>query len=426
MSAWYDSPFTGLFRRFGPIATRPHDPDVSICSGELPAWGPRIVELMIGGVGWDAAAAEAACVGEAVERVQVWPLPRDQSVPACFDAWPQAEPAVPPERWVLFHPEQYAQPGFPFEPLASRTVCRWVCCREARTGQPWWVPEELVFLDTRAGERHRFGPAISTGLSCGRPGQPVLLRGLQEVIERDAVVGAWWGSYGLEEWEAGAVFDLLGSETARRVRRPNLHYRFYRAVSPFSAHVTLVTVEGDDREGYCFSAGSACRETRRTSWEKALLEAIHGRAFVRYLLPQREGDAPAESGGQARREPRAPDPGRLPRSFAEHAVYYNLHSGRRSRTVLEHAQSPTPDFRESMTESVPLLAERLGPDRPVLFRDLTPPGLAQAGLDGRVLRVLVPGLQPLHGDHLMPFLGGPHWAGRALADWDTVPPHPFP
>jgi hypothetical protein len=40
------------------------------------------------------------------------------------------------------------------------------------------------------------------------------------------------------------------------------------------------------------------------------------------------------------------------------------------------------------------------------------------------MRVIVPELQPLHGDHRMPFLGGPLW-NRPLAAWTTIPPHPF-
>ena len=36
----------------------------------------------------------------------------------------------------------------------------------------------------------------------------------------------------------------------------------------------MVTVEGEDREGFCHSIGSACRETRRASWNKAALEAV--------------------------------------------------------------------------------------------------------------------------------------------------------
>ena len=64
-------------------------------------------------------------------------------------------------------------------------------------------PGQLVYLHQPAG--HRFCPGLSTGLACGRTGDPILLRGLQEVIERDAVVGAWWGRYPIEEHAWSAV-----------------------------------------------------------------------------------------------------------------------------------------------------------------------------------------------------------------------------
>jgi ribosomal protein S12 methylthiotransferase accessory factor len=244
-------------------------------------------------------------------------------------------------------------------------------------------------------------------LSCGRCGDPVLLRGLQEVIERDALVGAWWGRYALEEHDAREVFAGLGGDLAARLRRPNLRYRCYRVASPFSSHVTLVTLEGPDREGPCFSAGSACRETRAASWRKAFLEVAQGRQYVRYL---KAATVAAEG---------------PPANFAGHAVYYSLHPEELARTPLEHPSGASA-AGEGRVEGWPDLAERLGADRPVLFRHLTAPPLAAEGLGWVVLRVLVPGLQPLHGHHGYPFLGGPLWAPRGLADWQTVPPHPFP
>jgi hypothetical protein len=72
------------------------------------------------------------------------------------------------------------------------------------------------------------------------------------------------------------------------------------------------------------------------------------------------------------------------------------------------------------------LVERLGPDRPVLYRNVTPPMIAQEIRDWYVLKVLVPGMQPLHGDDRFPHLGGSLWAPRGLADWPAAPPHPFP
>jgi ribosomal protein S12 methylthiotransferase accessory factor len=365
-----------------------------------------------GGVGWEPGEAEGACAGEAVERLQAHPLPDDQLVTACADDWPLAEPFVPPERWVLFHPEQYRQAGFPFEPLTGRTVCPWVCCRQALTGEPWWLPAELVFLNGRAGEQHRLGPGLSTGLACGRTGEPVLLRGLQEVVERDAVVGAWWGRYPLEEYAIAEVIDGLRPDARERLLRPNLTYRCFRVLGPFSAHVMLVTIAGEDREGCCFSAGSACRETAAAGWEKALLEAVHGRHYARYLKGRHAEGRLAL--------------GRWPTTFAEHAVWYSVHPRDLGRTVLARPQPRGADPYPPGVETTALLAQRLGPDRPVLFRSMTPPALAAEGLGWHVLRVVVPGLQPLHGNHLLPHLGGPLWSPRGLAEWGQMPPHPFP
>jgi ribosomal protein S12 methylthiotransferase accessory factor len=412
MAPWYASPYTGLFSRFGPLPLRPYDPALPVWAGELPPLGPRPGELAVGGAGWDAEQAESSCVGEAVERLQPYPLPADQAVEASFDAWPLDEPAVEPACWVLFHPEQYARPGFPFAPFTRRLVCRWVCFREALTGSPWWVPEELAYLFLRPGGRHQVCPSVSTGLSCGRAGDPVLLRGLQEVIERDAVLGAWWGGYALEEWLQERVLALLEPPAAERLLRPNLRYRFYRVAGPFSDHVTVVTVEGEDREGFCFSAGSACRETRAASWRKAVLEAVHARHYVRFLLRT------AAPGGGA--------PGREPTSFQEHGVYYSRWPHELERTAFRRATAAAAALANGAPEDVRLLAGRLGPGRPVLFRNMTPPGLAAEVGDWYVLRVVVPGLQPLHGDHRLAHLGGQLWAPRGLADWAAMPPHPYP
>jgi ribosomal protein S12 methylthiotransferase accessory factor YcaO len=227
----------------------------------------------------------------------------------------------------------------------------------------------------------------------------VLLRGLQEVIERDALVGAWWGHYALEEHDPERLLAGLP-----RLVRPNLRWRFYRVDTPYSAHVSVVTLAGEDHEGFCFSAGSACRQTRRASWLKAILEAVQGRHYVRYL----------------RRTPLADVlKGHTPTDFAGHALYYSLHPERLRETPLEQAR--TADDEDGRIEEAAALRERLGSERPVLFRILTPPGLAAARVGWLVLRVLVPGLQPLHGHHDFPFLGG-RLGGLGCADL----PHPFP
>jgi ribosomal protein S12 methylthiotransferase accessory factor len=405
-NVWYSSAFTGIFTRFGATPVRPHDPAFAVASGEASSWLAHRETSTASGIGLEPSAAESACIGEAIERLQAGPLPTDRLVTASYREWPLGERAVDPRRWVLFHPDQYALPDFPFQPMTADTVCDWVCFREASTGEPWWIPADLAYLHLPGG--HRFCPGYSTGLACGRTGDAILLRGLQEMIERDAVVGAWWGRYPLDEHDAANVFAELAPEIAERCQRPNLCYRFYRAASPFSNHVTLVTLEGEDREGYVFSIGSACRQTQAASWEKSLLEAIHGRHYVRYLKSQQHNNE------------------HMPSSFAEHALYYSMHPEQLRATKLAGATRAPDDHAATAIEDVALLTTRLGPARPVLCRSITPPALVSEGLDWHVLRVVVPGLQPLHGHHALPHLGGPLWAPRGLADWRAMPPHPFP
>lgn len=406
LSGWWSSPYTGLFRAWGPLPAWPHDPDVVIWSGLLPRWSADGADLSVGGIGLTEDEAAWAALGEAIERWQVRPMPADGRVFSSFADWSLAEPAVEPVRWVLFHPEQYAHPGCPFSPLTPATPCHWACCRDVATGEPVWVPEAFVYLEPpREGATCPPGwnltPSVSTGLSAGRGDHPTLLRGLQEVIERDALVGAWWGRYPLEEH--GDVFATLPPELVRRVTRPNLRYRFYRVRTPYSAHVAIVRLEGDDLDGPLFSVGSACRETRAASWTKAVFEAIQGRSYARYLRRQR------------------PVPGLLgdvPVDFAGHAVYYTLRPDLLTRSPFARAVAGDEDA--DRTEGLTALRERV--NRPVLARVLTP----RVGDGWRVFRVLVPGLQPLHGHHGFPFLGGPLWSPRGVSEYQTVLPHPFP
>lgn len=379
------SRYTGLFRMLGATPPRAHDPDIAVWAG-IPANRPWPAQDSVGGAGWTAADAEQACIGEAIERWQTHPLPSDRLVRASFERWPLDEPAIDPARFVRFHPEQ----ATPYDRLDATTELDWIACRVLGDGTPCWAPADLVFLDLRPGHVPRFGPTISTGWSAHADAQRALESAILEVIERDALVGAWWGRYPLVELDDPQI-------EPERLARRNLRYRWYRVVTPRAAHVTIVTVEGEDREGYVFSIGSACRLDRRASLAKAALEAVQGRHYVRFLLATTSDVTE-------------------PTSFAEHAAYYSRHREQLARTCLASASRGADD---APAETLASLIARLPP---AAFRHATPPALVDHGY--AVMRVIVPELQPLHGDHRLPFLGGPLW-NRPLADWAAMPPHPF-
>lgn len=386
---------------------RPHDPQLPLAAG-IPAHRgfDNASGVAVGGAGFAAKDAELAAVGEAVERWQTHDLGIDSRRRGSFKQWGWSEEAVDPQRLVLFHPEQYEQPEFPYEPLTPSTDCQWTAFRRARSGEQVWLPSQVAFLDLRpTAPPPRFAPLLSTGLATANTPGRALLRGTQEVIERDAVIGAWWRHYELRERAAADVFQRLG-EPVSCVTRPNLDYRFYRILTPYAKHVCVVTLAGEDQEGFCFSVGSACRETWTEAVTKALVEAVQGRHYVRYLRDTQ------------------PPPPAMPTSFAEHAAYYSYAPEKLADTVLEGVE-PIGSPPDKTVDTMGSHADALGDLHPILFRLMTPPGIAERHPGWCVVRVEIPGLQRLHGHHGLPFLGGAMWSHRSLTDWATMPPHPL-
>lgn len=406
--AWFESRYTGLFTALGSLPPRAHDPELYMVAGTIAPSGARHESLNVGGAGLDERSARLACIGEAIERAHSAPLPRDACVRASFSHWPGAEPALDPARFVLFLPEQYSTPGFPFRPFGPDTVVDWQPFRDLSSGRALWVPEDLAYLHPRPGAAHGIAALTSTGLSAGTDPDIVLRRGMEEVIERDALLGAWWSRYPIEEIREARISEELGSELWARFRRPNLEYRFFRVRSPYSDGVTIVLLRGDEPEGHVISTGAACRESLRASFVKSCIEAVQGRHHARWVLSQ----------GTAA-------PAGLPTTFVEHALHYTRHPERLADTVFARAPACEGALDFAASTGLPELVARLGPDHPVLFRIVTPP-VAQGAPGGfLVLKVSIVGLQPLHGDHRLAHLGGPLWAPRTLADFAQTPPHPF-
>lgn len=405
LEAWAANPFTGPLTQLAEVPGRPHDPAVYMVAGSLAPARPGDPPRSVSGAGWTLDAARRACLGEAFERAAAAPGSEDARVVASFGAWPLDEPAVDPGAFVGFHPAQYATPGFPFRPPTADLEVTWAATRDL-DGHPAWCPAEHVFLDLPPGEDHVLAPGISTGLVAGPRRAPLVLWGLHEVLERDAVVGAWWDAYPLTRLDPVACFHALGAARAARLQRPNLEYRFFHVTSPYTRGAAMVLLEGADLEGPVVSVGAACRPTLVEALEKAALEAVQGRVYARQLSRIR----PAL--------PVAPLT-----EFADHARFYTRVPEALADTVL--ARAPLGDLPPAAPPE-DLASLRPGLGHPVLWRDLTPRRLASFAPDLAVLRVLVPGLQPLWGDDRFPPLGGPLWRGRDPAAFAALPPHPFP
>src|SRR6478736_4781557 len=121
------SPLTGVVRRLSETLAAPGELRLVGIGCELADGRPTIgtpLESYTGSEHWSRDAAEAAAIGEALERYSGSYVPEQRIVVS--SAVEIGDDAVDPERFALFSQEQYARSGFPFRRFRRDTVVGWV------------------------------------------------------------------------------------------------------------------------------------------------------------------------------------------------------------------------------------------------------------------------------------------------------------
>jgi bacteriocin biosynthesis cyclodehydratase domain-containing protein len=402
---------------------------------------PSLRVTLNGGAGFTRRSALLATLGETVERYAAGLFRRADLVLSSYAGLD--EPAVAPEVFALYSPEQYGQPGFPYAPFTADTVVRWVRAVRQRDGAVVRVPASQVYLPYRRvrGEEE-FAPCISTGMAAGPSMTAATLSGLQEVVERDALAISWLHRLPPRPVAEEAVAQSSDLRHALG-RRSSWSVRFHDLSLDLDVPVIAAVMRyRHDREDI-LSFGSACRGDVTAAAEKAFLEAAQGLTYVRRLL---RAHADWEC---------APDFSNVD-DFNKHAILYTKYPTLRERAgylvapgeaadaapdgpaaagrTPRPVDAPGPDAgpetdHDRLTRIVQQLAA-LGYETYVV--DLTTPDVAALGV--RVVRVMVPGLQHLSGIHARRFLGGRRLLelpGQLLAadvgtSAGSCPDNPFP
>lgn len=131
--------------------------------------------------------------------------------------------ALGPGELPLFAPEQYGRRGFRFEPFLPDTPLRWLRARRLLTGEPVYVPAQLVLLYyKRAAGEAMIGYPTSGGLGFHTDARRAVLHALYEYVERDAVNVRWYCRLA----PARVEFDLAAYLSGR------WHLRHTRIVTP--------------------------------------------------------------------------------------------------------------------------------------------------------------------------------------------------
>jgi ribosomal protein S12 methylthiotransferase accessory factor len=418
----------GLIRRIDETRYQAQDPRV-FCTGVVAAdfarLSPSGLGVKAGGAGADAASAVASAIAETAERHCACFYERDTLVLGSFREL--APDAVAPELLRLFSREQLAAAGAQapaFFDEDART--RWVWGYSLSTRKPRLVPAALVYMTYRPeADEARIAHSASTGLSAGLTREEAILGGLLEIVERDAFTLAWLHRH------AGRRIvvddDALADEARARLwsERPSVDVKFFDITTDTGIPVVFVVMRRATELGPVACVGASARLSPRRALHKCILEAGQNFPYLRYLMDGAKGWEPApDFSNVASFDQHFLTYVRRPDLVAPAFAFWDECPDRVALSALP--DSSTGRVLGDIEHCVARLAEA---GYEAIVVDITTPDIAEVGFS--VVRVVVPGLLPLHGHHLHPYLGVRrlHEAPQRLG-WPTAGlnpfPHPFP
>lgn len=385
-----------------------------------------------GGGGEAMEAALAATLGEAAERYCMFFYDKNQMVLAPYQE--VADHALAPDAVRLYSREQLAAlgPGARVVYFDEATPVRWVWGWSLTERRPRLVPASLVYMNYQFGDDEGVvGRNASTGLAAGLTVEEAILTAVQEVIERDAFTICWL----CRRPGRRLILDDDGLQELVRRRfqgdHPSVRLSAYEVSPDLPIASCWVVLSRPSEFGPAVCVGSATRLDPRAALRKCLLEAGQGLPYFRFLLEQLADWQPADDFLDVT-------------SFDHHCVFYlkrpDLVPAAFAFLDAPDAEIPVSALPDRSTGRVLGDLERTtellrAAGLEVVVVEITTPDIQEVGL--RVVRVLVPGMVPLHGVHKFPFLGarrlgefpprtGP-WPvdGRQRSSFNPYP-HPFP
>jgi ribosomal protein S12 methylthiotransferase accessory factor len=389
--------------------------------------GMAIPPLCSGG-GESLAQALASTLGESVERYCMSYCDKSGTLVAPYRE--VAEDAVSPDLARLYTQEQVeaAGPDAPLTYFDEETPVRWVWGTSLTEGRARLVPASLVYLrrEIEEGEAD-VGSNPSTGLAAGVTLEEAILSGLLEVIERDAFMISWLQRRvrGEIRVDDGSLTELLDRRFF--ARHPSVDLRLFDLRLDLPVPTVMAVLRRPTDFGPVLCVTAAARLSAQAAARKALAEQGQLFSFFRYLVRQ---DWQPE-----------PDFSNIA-TFDHHSLLYL-----RRPELIPKALAFCREAPEVLLSQIPdrstgrvrsdihfCLDSLQEAGYEAIVVEVTTPDVAEAGF--RVVRVVVPGMMPLHGDarrflavrrlHDIPVRLG--WEDQG---WDPGAglnpyPHPFP
>lgn len=373
------------------------------------------------GVGRTPASAAWCALGEALERFCAVVAENERLVRGRRAS---SSLALDPASLVLLEDQHYDNSDFVFpSPDVDLT---WIPGHVLSTNKPILVPATAVFAPFVGISRSdHFLPPTTTGLGCGRSVYDAIIHGIHEIVERDALARSWHSGGGAARLSQTSV-DSLGATLGVKLRKEET-VRVLKLPTDAGFAAMMAVLESPGVGTPAVSVGFGCCSDAARAAVKALQEAL----LYRHLLSRLHAHHPETFTAVLEREPV---------DALERATFL-WHP--RNRSVLDRlgadCELPEIDIDLDSPLDKPPATERpnaqtlcfravkrlVAAGYDVVVVDLTRTVVRDLGL--AVVRVIVPGFQPLATTHRAHRLG-PRCAPAASSKGNVNPhgPHPFP
>jgi ribosomal protein S12 methylthiotransferase accessory factor len=366
-------------------------------------------------------------VGETVERYCSAFYDEQELILGTYEEIPGR--ALRPEDFALFSALQYRKPDFPFAAFTRRTPVRWTLGHSFLDDCAKCVPANFVYIPyDRVPSEPPLKDLISTGLACGPTYASALLKALGEAVERDAYSIVWQNRLPRPHIDLESVDDPIICRFVQVLRRLAIQFHAVLLTLDISIPVILMVMTRFDGPPWTIVASGADLSPRH-----ALLLALEEACLA--LIGMGRSVAVASD---YRPAADYSDVTTLTRHGLAHAVDPRLRSSIAFLTQPTEVVSlkelpdmatgnPAVDLKTALNEIRPFVSDVVGVD-------VTTPDVDEVGF--KVVRVIVPDLQPMDIDHRYRHLGGrrlydvPWKLGLISGPRDeaelNAEPHPFP
>jgi len=393
------APNFGLLTYVSEVQLQSVEPDVFIAVAEYQ--DPKLVSSysrhmdltpddnrQASGAGLDRDSALWSTVGEAVERYASSVVDIENLSYATLNEL--EGDCLDPRDMILFADWQYEQTNFPFHRFCPDKPFGWVNGYNLTKKCESKLPARFVYLDYVAMYEHEsIDNGYSTGLAAGPTIEAAICSGIREVLERDAFSCHFLNKISPPKLDVAANMDKLPKKLQKVLQQPDIEYYLGNITTEFNVPCVMSILKNGDKLG--FATGTSCHMKAGLALEKAVVESFH---TFNWILDMNRWQEPITQAEHVR-------------SFADHVTYYLDEDRHKDIEFLTHLSTAKPfevksdDFdgdgfasKSELDYLVNLLKEN---GYQIYVADLTTEDISSLGF--HVVKVIIPGLQPLYAGH---------------------------